>query len=283
VASPGCRFIVADFSAIEARVIAWLAGEKWRLEVFATHGKIYEASGAAMFKVPIEAVTKTSDIRAKAKIAELALGFQGGVNALLKMDSKKELNPDELPEIVEKWRAASPAIVKMWYAIQNCAIKAVQRPGTSIEYVIPGTPGKGIHTVTFMVEKGIMFIKLPSGRRLAYIRPRLKEGKFGKPVLEYEGMDQTTKKWCRQQTYGGKLVENIVQGTARDLLADKIVDSIDSGYCIALHVHDEIVADMPHGQGSLKEMCDIMSVPVSWAPGLPLAADGFETAYYRKD
>lgn len=268
------RFIVADFSAIEARVIAWLAGEKWRLDVFNTHGKIYEASASQMFKVPLESVTKGSALRQKGKVSELALGYQGGPNALIKMGALDMGIPEEeLPKLVRMWRNANTQIVRLWTIVGDAALKAVNE----------GVPVQIMHGIRFSVEKGILFIELPSKRRLAYLRPKIKESKFGGDCLTYEGMDQTTKKWCTQDTYGGKLVENIVQAIARDCLADAMLRVDVAGYTIAMHVHDEIVAEVPNGQGSLAEVNKIMSAPIPWAKGLPLNADSYETIYYKKD
>lgn len=268
------RFIVADFSAIEARVIAWLAGEKWRLDVFNTHGKIYEASASQMFKVPLESVTKGSALRQKGKVSELALGYQGGPNALIKMGALDMGIPEEeLPKLVRMWRNANTQIVRLWTVVGDAALKAVNE----------GVPVQIMHGIRFSVEKGILLIELPSKRRLAYLRPKIKESKFGGDCLTYEGMDQTTKKWCTQDTYGGKLVENIVQAIARDCLADAMLRVDAAGYTIAMHVHDEIVAEVPNGQGSLAEVNKIMSAPIPWAKGLPLNADSYETIYYKKD
>lgn len=273
IAPQGSRFIVADFSAIEARVIAWLAGELWRLEVFRTHGKIYEASAAQMFKIPIEKITKTSPYRQKGKVAELALGYQGGPNALIKMGAlKMGLEEEELPKLVNMWRNANKAIVNYWYAVENAALTAVSE---GVKITIK-------HGISFFVEKGVLFIQLPSGRRLSYLRPKIVPGKFG-DMLVYEGMDQTTKQWGRQDTYGGKLVENIVQAVARDCLACAMLRLDDAGYTIAMHVHDEVVLEMPYGTGSTEEVNRIMSTPIPWAKDLPLTADSYETTYYRKD
>ena len=273
VAAPGHRFIVADLSAIEARVIAWLAGEKWRMDVFNTHGKIYEASGAQMFKVPIEKVTKGSVLRDKAKIAELALGFQGGVGALVKMGAEKMgLKTDELQELVNRWRAANKKIVDYWHRAADAAIECTQS----------GEPQTLSCGVKMFTRNGVFFIQLPSGRCLSYLRPEIKEGKYG-PVLTYEGLDQDTKKWKRIETYGGKLVENMVQGTARDVLADCMLRLSDEGYKIVIHVHDEAVMEMKEGTGSREQVDRIMGEPISWAPGLPLQADSYETKYYKKD
>lgn len=275
IPSPGHRFLVADFSAIEARVIAWLAGEKWRMDVFNTHGKIYEASAAQMFKVPVESITKGNPLRQKGKIAELALGYQGGKGALLTMGAlKMGLEEEELPGLVTAWRDANQAIVDFWYDVEKAAIKAVQDRQTV----------KLQHGLTFTYESGILFIRLPSGRKLAYARPKLElDEKFGKYGLTYEGIEQGKKAWGRLKTYGGKLVENIVQATARDCLAVSLIRLDDAGYDTVMHVHDEVVADVPYEFGSVDHMAEVMGEPISWAPGLPLTADAFETDYYKKD
>lgn len=273
VASPGHRFIVADFSAIEARVIAWLAGEKWRLEVFSGDGKIYEASGAHMFKVPIESITKSSPLRQKAKIAELALGYQGGPGALEKMGAlKMGIAEEELPKLVAMWRNANKRIVEYWELIGDAALDTV-REGV----------GRSVGPVKFLMEKGALFIELPSGRRLSYLRAQIAPNRFNSHSVTYDGMDQTTKQWKRQETYGGKLVENIVQAVARDLLADAMLRIDAAGYRIVMHVHDEVVVEMPDGVGSLEELVKIMSRGLPWSKGLPLGADGYETLYYKKD
>ena len=273
IAPEGHRFIVADFSAIEARVIAWLAGERWRLQVFATHGKIYEASASQMFKVPIESVTKGSDLRQKGKVSELALGYQGGPNALIKMGAlKMGIQEDELPKLVKMWRNANKAIVSYWDVVYDAAIAAVEGTPTSIQ-----------HGIKFFTDKNVLFIELPSKRRLSYIAPKLIPNKFGGVSLTYEGMDQTTKQWGKQDTYGGKLVENIVQAIARDCLAESMIRLSDAGYNIVMHVHDETVSEMPYGKGSLTEINEIMGRPIPWAKGLPLKADSYETTYYKKD
>jgi DNA polymerase len=279
VAAEGNRLLVSDFSAIEARIIAWLAGEKWRLDVFATHGKIYEASAAHMFKVPIESVTKGSDLRQKGKMSELALGYQGGPDAIIKIEIsnktpvEKRIPEEELPKLVVMWRQANKAIVNFWKIVNDAAITAVD---TGQKITIK-------HGITFFVERGILFIELPSKRRLSYLRPKLHPNRFGGVSLVYEGMDQTTKQWKRQETYGGKLVENIVQAIARDCLADAIIRINDAGYKIVMHVHDEIVSEMPNSKGSIEEINGIMSQPIPWAKGLLLKAEGYETLYYRKD
>jgi DNA polymerase len=230
IPSKASRFIIADFSAIEARVIAWLAGERWRMEVFNGHGKIYEASAAVMFKVPVHTVTKDSVLRQKGKIAELALGYQGGKGALLAMGaSKMGLKEQELPEIVASWRNANRNIVKLWSHIEAAATTVV-RDKTSVSTE---------HNIVLSYEKGILFIKLPSGRKLSYISPRIEiDEKYNRSVLTYEGVDGITKQWTRLKTYGGKLTENIVQAIARDCLAEAMLRLEASGYKIVMHIHD---------------------------------------------
>ncbi len=274
VAPDGHRFIVADFSAIEARVIAWLAGEQWRLNVFATHGKIYEASAAQMFKVPIESIHKGSDLRQKGKVAELALGYQGGAGALVQMGAiRMGIPEDELPKLVAMWRQANKNIVGYWYEVEAAAIECVES----------GQSQMLKHGVRFFVHKNVLFIELPSGRRLSYLRPKLVPGKFDKMALTYQGVDQVKKQWCTLDTYGGKLVENIVQAVARDCLAHAMLKLDAAGYRIVMHVHDEVVLEMPDSAGSLEEVNAIMGVGAPWAKGLPLRADSYETRYYRKD
>ncbi len=269
IPSDGNTFRVSDFSAIEARVIAWLADEQWRLDVFATHGKIYEASAAQMFKIPIELVSK--DDRQRGKVAELALGYGGGPNALITMGAlDKGIREDELQPLVDAWRKASRMIVKLWKDTERAAIAAVETPGRTV---------KLHHGISFQYTGGTLFCRLPSGRKLAYFNPRLEEGTYGKQ-LSYEGVNDK-KQWARLRTYGGKLVENIVQAVARDCLAESMLRLDDAGYQIAMHVHDEVIDDSSFG--SLDEMCSIMGQPISWAPGLPLRADGFETEFYKKD
>jgi len=276
VASKGNTLYVADFSAIEARVIAWWAKEKWRLDVFNTHGKIYEASAAAMFGVPLEAVTKGSDLRQKGKVSELALGYQGGPGALIAMGAlNMGLTEEELPVLVSAWRKANKNIVQLWYAVERAAINTIKT----------GQPNS-INGVTFYMRKGILFMGLPSGRSLSYLKPRIteKRTKVGlKEAIQFEGMNQTTKQWCLQDTYGGKLVENGVQAMARDCLGEKLPLIEDAGYPIVLHVHDEGGIDAPRNPDTLDHICQIMSQPIAWAPGLPLRADGYVTDFYKKD
>lgn len=269
---------VADFSAIEARVIAWLANEKWRLDVFNTHGKIYEASAAMMFGVPIEEVTKGSEWRQKGKIAELALGYQGSVGAMKTMGAEEEgLDEEEMLSIVRAWRDKSPRIVDMWYAIENAAKEAFKRGKTM---VLPAYRGLKFH-----YDGQFLIIELPSGRRLYYVKPKLGLNRFGKESLKYQGMEQTTRKWTYLEAYGGKFVENIVQAIARDLLADSMLRLDEQGFDIVMHVHDEAVAEVPleKAERDLKDMEKIMSEEVPWAKGLPLKAVGFITPFYMKD
>lgn len=276
IPSIGSRFIVSDFSAIEARVIAWMAGESWRMDVFKTHGKIYEASAAQMFRVPIESIDKGSPLRQKGKVAELALGYQGSVGALRQMDRKWAANAseEELQELVSQWRDANTKIVKFWRDVQAAAMGSIE-DRTIVELQ------KG---VKFIYEPDFLFIQLPSGRRLAYPKPAIEpHHEFGgRNKITFEGQDPNRNP-VRVDTYGGKLVENIVQATARDCLRDAMLRLDKAGYKIAFHVHDEVVLDAPEGQGSLEEVNGIMSEPLTWAPDLPLRAEGFECKYYQKD
>ena len=267
----GCRFVVADFSAIEARVLAWLSGEQWRLDVFTSHGKIYEASASSMFHVPMEEITKGSTLRQKGKLAELGLGFGGAAGALISMGAlDMGLTEEELPPLVAAWRKANPHITQFWWDVDAAAIKAVtEKQKTKVGKII------------FEYKSGILFITLPSGRKLSYVKPRMAVNKFGRDGLTYEGIAEN-KKWSRIETYGPKLVENIVQGTARDLLAEAMLRVEKKGYPIVMHCHDEIIAEVPEGTGSVDEMCEIMAVQPEWAEGLPLRADGFECRFYKK-
>lgn len=283
IAPPGHRFIVADFSAIEARVIAWIAGEKWRMDTFAQGGDIYCASASAMFHCNVVKHGENGHLRAKGKIAELACGYGGGVSALRAFGADKMgLSDADMDAIVKKWRAASPHIPKMWRDVEAGTKKAIRMKGR-VRYT------KGVE---FSYEKGLLFIRLPSGRRIAYVKPRIEmEERFNRESLTYEGTIQGKgggpSGWGRNYTWGGKLTENIVQATARDCLAAAMLRLDAAGYRIVMHVHDEVVLEMPEGEGSLEEACRIMGEPVSWAPGLLLTADGYETSrrenYYRKD
>lgn len=287
IPAAGQLLAVADFSAIEARVIAWLAGERWRLDVFATHGKIYEASAAAMFKKNIDDIKKGSTERDSAKIAELALGYQGSVGAMTQMiitektraaENGKVWNYDpteeQMLEVVRAWRKANPKICKLWETVEDAAFEAIQEE-TAVQVD---------HGIKFFVDRNILFCELPSGRRLAYLRPRIGVGDGGNLQITYEGMEQTRKVWIRQSTYGGKLVENIVQAIARDCLAESMMRLDAAGYDLVMHVHDEAVMEIEFATtDEMDVICQIMSQPIKWAKGLQLNADGFLTDYYKKD
>ncbi|WP_314331159.1 DNA polymerase [Selenomonas noxia] len=271
----GYRFMVADFSAIEARVIAWLAKEKWRMKVFADGGDIYCASASKMFGVPVEKHGVNGHLRQKGKIAELALGYQGSIPALKNMGADKMgLSDEELLEIVNSWRKASPHIKQLWYDVDAAALEAVrERRAVTLH-----------HGVAFSTRKGILFLRLPSGRRLAYVRPMTEiEPAFNREGITYEGAEQTTGKWTRLRTYGGKLVENVVQAIARDCLAVAVTRLEAAGYQIVMHIHDEVVIECPADACDLTNVCRIMGQPIDWAPGLILTADGYITDYYKKD
>ncbi len=271
----GNKFIVADFSAIEARVIAWLSGESWRQEVFSTHGKIYEASASAMFGVPIDRIKKGNpeySLRQKGKIAELALGYQGHVGALKAMGADKMgLDDNELFDIVARWRGSNKKITELWYRCENAVLTAMH---TGI--------AQNVNGCTFRVTENFMIITLPSGRELFYVQPTLKLNERNKEQLFYRGVEQDSKKWGEIGTYGGKIVENIVQAIARDCLAHSMRKAAKKGFNIVMHIHDEMVADCPK-ERQLKELTDIMAEPIPWANGLILKGDGFESMFYKKD
>ncbi|MEY8599935.1 DNA polymerase [Staphylococcus shinii] len=271
-AEEGFELAVSDFSAIEARVIAWFAGEQWRLDVFNTHGKIYEASAAQMFNVPVESITKGDPLRQKGKVSELALGYQGGPGALKAMGAlEMGLDEEELKPLVESWRAANPNIVDFWKGCQNAAIQTVK---TRIEH--------HTHGLRFYIKKGFLMIELPSGRALAYPKAKLGQNSWGSDVVEFMGLD-LNRRWTTLKTYGGKLVENIVQATARDLLAISLLRIEEAGYKTVGHVHDEVIIEIPKGSNGLEEIEKLMSQPVSWAKGLNLNSDGFTSPFYMKD
>lgn len=273
IADKGRRFIVSDFSAIEARIIAYLADEQWRLDVFKTHGKIYEASASQMFKVPIEEIKKGNPLRQKGKIAELALGYGGSVGALKSMGAlKMGLTEEELEPLVYKWRNSNKNIIRLWKTVEKAAINAVNDKPSIIA-----------HGISFIKKSGILFVGLPSGRSIAYVKPKIERNKYGNMALTYEGIDQTKKIWKRIDTFGGKLTENIVQAFARDCLAESIIKLEKKGYEINFHVHDEIIINAPYGFSSAEEVAKIMSEPIEWAKGLPLNAEAYETEFYKKD
>lgn len=282
IASDGNRLVDADFSAIEARVISWLAGEQWRLEVFRTHGKIYEASASQMFGVPIEKITKGNPeyaLRQKGKVAELALGYQGSSCALINMGALKMGIPEEdLPDIVTRWRDANRRIVDLWYSLENAAVSVIQTGAP--------TGVRGLMLAReFDPENGLDFltITLPSKRKLYYARPELGHNQWNRPSIAYYGVNQTTKKWTQLETYGGKLVENCVQAIARDCLAVAIEHLEAAGYPVVFHVHDEVVIDCPADKADLDRVVELMTQPIPWARDLPLSADGWVGDFFRKD
>ncbi len=271
VPKPGYKFIVADFSAIEARVISWLAGEQWRNEVFATHGKIYEASASRMFRVPIEEITKGSPLRQKGKIAELALGYGGSVGALKAMGAlDMGLSEDELQPLVTAWRAANPNITRLWWNVDD-AVKTAVREKTEAQ----------THNIIFEYRSGFLFISLPSGRKLSYVKPRIEVNRLGSESVTYEGIG-TSKKWERIESYGPKFVENIVQAISRDILCYAMQRLSSMGLAIVMHVHDEVVIEASCDV-SPEVVCCLMSETPPWAEGLLLRADGFECQFYKKD
>ncbi|MBR8700267.1 hypothetical protein IX317_000611 [Fusobacterium sp. DD29] len=280
IPSTGHVFVVSDFSAIEARVIAWLAGEKWRMEVFKSHGKIYEASAAQMFNVPLNTIVKGHEnyaLRAKGKVAELALGYQGSVGALKAMGADKMgLTDSELKDIVNLWRKSSPNIVQLWYDLENAALDVVEN-GTTVNLKCLVLK-KEVNLPTGQI---FLTVELPSGRKLYYPKPSLHEGKFGQQFCYY-GVNQNTKKWEQIDMYGGKLVENVVQAIARDCLAVTLKRLKDKKWDIVFHVHDEVILDVPDTV-KLDDVVNLMSQPVEWAPGLVLNAAGFTGNYYMKD
>lgn len=286
VAAPGNVLIDADFSAIEARVISWLADEEWRLEVFRTHGKIYEASASQMFGVPLERIKKGNpeySLRQRGKVAELALGYQGGIPAMRQMDTGKllaDLSDEEIKDIVDKWRNTNPKIRNLWYSFNDAAIRVIQNGGSL-----------RVRCCTFAREcdciRGTtcMTISLPSGRKLYYVEPAVGENRWGGPSITYMGVNDKNK-WGRIETYGGKLVENVVQAIARDCLAQAIEHLEAAGLPVVFHIHDEVVIDtaaFDTNDAMLDKVVKIMSTPIPWAEGLPLGADGWVGAFFKKD
>ena len=281
IPSEGNKFVVADFSAIEARVIAWLAGEQWVNEVFATHGKIYEATASQMFHVPVERIAKGNpeySLRQKGKVATLALGYQGGVNSLVSMGAlNMGLSEEELPDIVQRWRSANRRICDLWYAVEQTALTVMQT-----------AQPQAIHGLIFALEGDMVYgqcfltVRLPSGRKLYYPKPFLQENKFGKMAIHYYTVGQQTRKWEITSTYGGKMTENIVQAVARDCLAETLKRIDSMGLQVVFHVHDEVIIDAPM-ETTVDEICGLMAEPIPWAPGLILKGAGFENDYYMKD
>lgn len=285
IAAPGNVLIDADFSAIEARVISWLAGEEWRLEVFRTHGKIYEASASQMFGVPIDLIKKGNPeyaLRQKGKVAELALGYQGSTGALINMGALDMGIPEEdLPDIVSRWRDANKRIRDLWYKVDAAAVQVITQGGSvGVNSIILAHEWDATQGTDYMT------ITLPSGRKLFYNAPQIGVNQWGNPSISYMGMDQTTKKWKRIETYGGKLTENCVQAIARDCLAQAIERLEAAGLPVIFHIHDEVVIDVrPFGTADemLAKTVEIMSRPIPWAPGLPLGADGWVGKFFKKD
>lgn len=281
VPSEGNKFVVADFSAIEARVIAWLAGEQWVNEVFATHGKIYEATASQMFHVPIDRIAKGNPeyaLRQKGKVATLALGYQGGTNALIAMGAlNMGLTEEELPDIVARWRQANKRICALWSAVEQAALAAMQTAQPQgIQGLIFALEGEMVYGQCFLT------VTLPSGRKLFYPKPFLQENQFGRPAIHYYTVGQQTHKWEVTSTYGGKMTENIVQAIARDCLAETLRRIDAKGLQVVFHVHDEVIIDAPM-ETTVEEICQLMAEPISWAPGLILKGAGFESSYYMKD
>ena len=272
IPKPGYRFIVSDFSAIEARVLAWLSGEEWRLELFKNGGDIYCKSASKMFGVPVEKNGVNKELRQKGKIAELALGYNGGVNALKSFGAvAMGIQESELKPMVDKWRAANPNIVRLWRMLDKVT-----------KYVVTKRTSYECYGLKFSYERGIMFIELPSGRRLAYCKPRLGVNAFGSECITYEGIG-TGKKWERIETFGGKICENIIQAVARDVLVESMMRLHKAGYKITMHIHDEVVLEVQDDVSSVEEVCRIMAITPSWAKDLPLNADGYECKFYKKE
>lgn len=271
VPKPGCRFYVADFAAIEARVIAWLAGEDWRQGVFSQGGDIYCASASQMFHVPVEKNGVNGHLRQKGKIAELALGYGGSVGALKAMGAlQMGIEEPELQPLVDAWRQANTKIVRLWYAVD-----------TAVKECIKEKHNTKTHGIGFSLQSGILFITLPSGRKLAYVKPRIGVNRFGGESVTYEGVSGT-KKWERLESYGAKFVENIVQATARDILAEAMLRLKKIGLDIVMHIHDEVVIEATP-KTSLDDICRVMGQTPKWADGLLLRADGYVCDFYRKD
>lgn len=280
IPSPGNRFIVSDFSAIEARVIAWIAGEEWRLEVFRNDGDIYCESASHIYHVPVVKHGINGELRQRGKVAELALGYGGAVGAMKKMDTSGSVPEDEMQGIVTQWRAESPKIVRMWRDCQDAAVSVIR--GNQPKRVLRSLQGTEFY-VKLVDGTPVLFIQLPSGRPIAYWDPKVMDTEMG-PRITYMTQNQTTRKWERCETYGGKLTENIVQSVARDCLAEKMKLLESMGYPIVFHVHDELILDVPREDKEAAALVDrIMGEPIDWAPGLPLKGGTYECDFYRKD
>lgn len=277
IPEPGHRFIVADFSAIEARVIAWIAGEQWRLDVFRNGGDIYCASASQMFHVPVVKHGENGHLRQKGKIAELALGYGGGANALKAFGADKMgMTEEEMVNTVDLWREASPRVCALWRALERAAIRCVVHKTPQVS---------AIGGIRFEMECGILWMTLPSGRRIAYYGAEYGPSKFHRDrrALSYMGVDQKTKRWGRVETWGGKLAENVTQATARDCLRDTMLALEDAGYDIRAHVHDEVIISEPRDGRTVEDVSAIMGRELPWASGLPLRGDGYACDFYMKD
>lgn len=281
IAPPGKTLLASDYAAIEARMLAWLANEQWKLEVFRTTGKIYEEAGARMFRTTPEAIAATKNeptgLRFKAKTAELAFGFQGGVGSLIRMEEmglKTGLTHDEMGELVKIWRAANKKIVKFWYDLDDCAIAAVKEPGKLVT----------LRYLKFIVKQNILFLQLPSGRLLSYVNPHIRENKFEREAVNYYGIDDKHK-WTRLEMYGGKWAENVTQGASRDVLANGMLALDEAGFKMVMHVHDEVVSEIEIGTEAEneKKAGEILGRDIPWAPNLPLKAVSFTSPYYIKE
>jgi len=280
IPSPGNRFVVSDFSAIEARVIAWIAGEEWRLDVFRNDGDIYCESASRIYHVPVVKHGINGELRQRGKVAELALGYGGSVGAMKQMDTTGSVPEEEMSGIVQQWRRESPAIVRMWKECQNAAVSVISgRQPRRVSRTLQGTE--------FYMERvagtPVLIIRLPSGRPISFWDPKVMESEMG-PRVTYMNQNQTTRKWERCETYGGKITENIVQSVARDCLAEKMTQLSAQGYNIVFHVHDEMILDVPKEDTRAAEIVDkIMAEPIDWAEGLPLKGGTYECDFYRKD
>ena len=275
IPSEGCRFVVSDFSAIEARVISWIAGEEWRLQAFREGKDIYCETASQMYKVPVVKHGINGELRQKGKVAELACGYQGGVGAMKRMDREGSIPEDELQAVVDSWRNANPKVVKLWRLCEIAVRTAIEEHRTV----------RLQHGLEFSYINHNLFIKLPGGRKLCYWDTKLKmDPRDGREHIVYMGVNQETKQWGETETYGGKLVENIVQATARDCLAVSMTRVSKLGYKIVMHVHDEMIVDVPvEDTGALDTINACMAEPIDWAPDLPLKGDGYETTFYKKD
>lgn len=273
IPAEGHEFIVADFSAIEARVLAWEAGEQWRLDAFRRGEDIYCASASQMFGVPVVKHGVNGELRQKGKVAELACGYQGGAGALISMGAlDMGLTETELPDIINSWRESNPKIVQYWWDVDQAAVDTVKDHQERI-----------VGKISFRYYAGALWMVLPSGRKLAYLKPRLQPNRFGRMSLTFEGTDSANK-WSRQETYGGKLVENLTQAIARDILAEAMWRMEQAGLPIVGHVHDEVILEVPAGSWSVDDVCRLMAQNPAWCPDAPLSAAGYlAPSYYFKD